>query len=63
MILLDESTDAGYFANALNGVELITDIPVLHRTQLLEIEPLPLKRVPIDLAQSRSVRTQHRRDA
>ena len=62
LILLNESTNAGYFTNPLNRIQLIADIPVLHRTQLLEVESLALKRVPVDLAKSGGVWTQQGRN-
>ena len=39
----DESSDAADFRDALNGVELVADEPVLHRAQLAEVVA-PLRR-------------------
>ena len=60
LVLLDETADAGDFAHAFHRLELVADVPVLDGAQLGQIEALAFDRVPVDLAQSRRVRTEAR---
>ena len=56
LVLLHEAADAGDFADAFDGVELVAQIPVLDGTQFREVEAFRLDRVPVDLPQRRGVR-------
>ena len=63
LILLHEAADAGDFAHAFDGVELVAEIPVLDGTQFGEVEAFRLDGIPKDLAERGGVGAEHRRDA
>ena len=63
LILLDVAADAGHFGHALDRLQLITHVPVLHAAQLPQVSAVRFERVPIDLAQRRGVRAKLRHDA
>ena len=53
LVLLDVAADRGDLGNALDGVELVADVPVLDRAQFGQVEAFALDRVPVDLAERR----------